>query len=373
MIRYSEQYIDETDIEGIIKTLESDYLTQGTRIDEFERSLQDFTGAQFAACVSNATAALHLTYLAAGMSKTSLVWTVANTFVATASSAVYCGAEVDFVDIELENYSLSLESLEAKLNEVDRSPDFLIVVHFAGRAIDLSNISSLCARSGITIIEDASHALGAKVNSQKVGACCYSIATIFSFHPVKTITTAEGGCVTSNDGMLISKIRKLRSHAIENQKTIPWYKTQTTIGFNYRMNELQASLGLTQLKKINSLQLKRKSKAETYFSELKDTNLITPTKDNQRSTSSWHLFVVRLDEVDENYRNFIMNKLLAKNIGVNFHYYPLYKLKSFRRTDLLFPKNEVYFKTAITLPLSLKMTEIQQEFIIDTITKSLKN
>jgi dTDP-4-amino-4,6-dideoxygalactose transaminase len=372
MIRYSEQYIDEFDIEGIKETLESDYLTQGPRIEQFEKALQNFTDAQFAVGVCNATAALHLTYLAAGMSKKSLVWTVANTFVATASSAVYCGAEVDFVDIELENYSLSLESFETKLNESDRNPDFLIVVHFAGRALDLSNISCLCAKHGITIIEDASHALGAKVNSQMVGACCYSIATIFSFHPVKTITTAEGGCVTSNNNILVSKIKKLRSHSIENQTTVPWYKTQTEIGFNYRMNELQASLGLTQLKKIHSLQLIRRSKANTYLSELKNANLINPKKDNQKSISSWHLFVVRLDGVDENYRNFIMNKLLAKNIGVNFHYYPLYKLKSFRRTDLLFPKNEVYFKTAITLPLSPKMTEVQQEFIIETITKSLK-
>lgn len=373
MIRYSEQYIDEIDIEGVKETLESDYLTQGPRIDAFERSLQEFTGAQFAVGVCNATAALHITYLAAGMSKTSLVWTVANTFVATASSAVYCGAEVDFVDIELENYSLSLESLEAKLNECDRIPDFLIVVHFAGRALDLSNISSVCIKNGITIIEDASHALGAKVNSQKVGACCYSIATIFSFHPVKTITTAEGGCVTSNDNILVSKIKKLRSHAIENQTAVPWYKTQNEIGFNYRMNELQASLGLTQLRKIESLQFIRRDKANTYFSELKNANLINPKKDNQKSISSWHLFVVRLDEVDENYRNFIMKKLLENNIGVNFHYYPLYKLKSFRRKELLFPKNEIYFKTAITLPLSLKMTEVQQEFIIETIIKILKN
>ena len=367
MIRYSEQLIDTDDMDGVAEVLQSKFLTQGPLINEFENRLADLTRSKYAACVSSATAALHLTYLAAGMTKGSLVWTVANTFVATASAAVHCGATVDFVDIELKNYSICIEQFKFKLLEAPRAPDFLIVVHFAGRAVDLKEIAPLCKQYGIKIIEDASHALGAECNSRMVGQCEYSLACIFSFHPVKTITTAEGGAVTSNDEKLISEIKMLRNHSIEADHRIPWYKDQTRVGFNYRMSELQASLGISQLKKLSKFMKIRKDKASIYFSELANVDIKLPSSDSNYSISSWHLFILRSNVINEETRNQNMFKMLKENIGVNLHYFPLYRLNSFKRDLHNFTNNEDYFKSAFSIPLNLKMSEEEQNKVIKSI------
>ena len=364
MIRYSEQSIDKKDIEGVVQVLTSKHLTQGPLIEAFEEAITELTMSKYAACVSSATAALHLTYLAAGMSKHSLVWTVANTFVATVSAAIHCGAKVDFVDIELKNYSLCEEKLRKKLEESKKIPDFLIVVHFAGRPVDLSKIAPICDHYGIKIIEDASHALGAQSNGQMVGNCKYSLASVFSFHPVKTITTAEGGAVTSNDENLINKIKKLRSHCIENDRIIPWYRSQNEVGFNYRMSELHASLGISQLKKLKEFQKIRQEQAERYFSSLAHLDIDLPNQDTPNSMSSWHLFVIKQRIIDEEMRNRKMLELIKANIGVNLHYFPLYKLKTFEKNVAEFPNNEEYFKTAISIPLNAKMTKNDQMVVI---------
>lgn len=367
MIRYSEQLIDLEDVHGVTDVLHSEFLTQGPLINKFENLLTNLTSSKYAACVSSATAALHLTYLAAGMSKDSLVWTVANTFVATASAAVHCGATVEFVDIELSNYSICPENFKLRLKHAVRLPDFLIVVHFAGRAVDLRAIVPLCQKYNIKIIEDASHALGAEFNKKMVGKCEHSLATVFSFHPVKTITTAEGGAVTSNDKKLISDIKRLRSHSIENDEQIPWYRQQSKIGFNYRMSELQASLGITQLRKLPQFQNIRKNQANIYFSELSNLDIKLPSQDSVNSISSWHLFILKSNYVNEDSRNQIMFKLLRLNIGVNLHYFPLYRLNTFKKNVNDFPNNEEYFKSAFSIPLNLKMTENDQEIVIKNI------
>ena len=329
--------------------------------------MAELTQSKYAACVSNATAALHLTYLAAGMTKESLVWTVANTFVATASAAVHCGATVDFVDIELENYSICPVQFEIKLMEAPRPPDFLIVVHFAGRAVNLTKIAQICKKYDIKIIEDASHALGAECNRQMVGSCENSLASIFSFHPVKTITTAEGGAVTSNSEKLISEIKKLRSHSLETDERIPWYRQQVNIGFNYRMSEIQASLGISQLKKLSKFKRIRTEQAGIYFSELANLDIQLPCNDNEYSISSWHLFIIRSNIIDEEARNQNMFKMLKENIGVNLHYFPLYRLNSFKKEVYNFPNNEDYFKSAFSIPLNLKMSEEEQFRVIESI------
>ena len=369
MIRYSEQEIDHRDIDGIQKVLTSKYLTQGPLLETFEDILAKSTRANYAACVSSATAALHLTYLAAGMSPEKLIWTVANTFVATASAAVYCGAQVDFVDIELKNYSICVKDFLRKLRNAERIPDYLVVVHFSGRAVDLSSIAKICKQYGITIIEDASHALGAECHNKKVGECEYSLATIFSFHPVKTITTAEGGGITSNNKELIKNIKKLRSHSVESDTSVPWYKEQSSIGYNYRMTELQASLGITQSEKLFKFQSIRKKQAQYYFAELSNLNIYLPNNDSIGSISSWHLFVIRERVTNEKMRNSKMKELIKRDIGVNLHYFPLYRLSTFRKNISDFPKNEEYFKSAFSLPLSLQMTEGQQSYIIDNMKK----
>ena len=367
MIRYSEQLIDSDDIDAVTNVLHSKFLTQGPSVQKFENLLTTVTLAKYAACVSSGTAALHLTYLAAGMSKGSLVWTVANTFVATAAAAVYCGATVDFVDIELTNYSICAESFKHKLVQAPKTPDFLIVVHFAGRPVDLKEIAPLCQQYNIKIIEDASHALGAECNSQIVGKCEYSLAAIFSFHAVKTITTAEGGAVTSNDQDLIMEIKRLRSHSIENDQKFPWYRQQHNIGFNYRMTELQASLGISQLRKLSDFQTIRKNQAGIYLSELAELNITLPSNDSINSISSWHLFILRCNFINEDARNQIMFKLLEGDIGVNLHYFPLYRLATFKRNINAFPQNEEYFKSAFSIPLNLKMTENDQAIVIKNI------
>ena len=303
------------------------------------------------------------------MTKESLVWTVANTFVATASTALHCGATVDFVDIELKNYSICPVQFEIKLMEVPRPPDFLVVVHFAGRAVDLTKIAPICKQYGIKIIEDASHALGAECNKQMVGSCENSLASIFSFHPVKTITTAEGGAVTSNDEALISTIKKLRSHSLVIDQQIPWYRQQDSIGFNYRMSEIQASLGISQLNKIKKFQQIRSEQAKIYFSELGSLDIRLPSEDNPHSISSWHLYVIRDHIINEKTRNQKMFKLLESDIGVNLHYFPLYRLKTFEKNIAGFPENEKYFKSAVSLPLNLKMTESEQNVVIDLVKR----
>ncbi|OAH09000.1 UDP-4-amino-4C6-dideoxy-N-acetyl-beta-L-altrosamine transaminase [Rhodobacteraceae bacterium SB2] len=356
MIRYSEQHIDEDDIFEVKEALMSDCLTQGARLELFEESITKICKAKAAVAVTSASCALYLTYLAVGINEQTLVWTTANTFTSTASMAKILGAEIDFVDIEIDSYNICPEALRNKLTTSDQSPDFLVVVHFAGRSAKMKELALICQRYDITIIEDASHALGAQYGSSMIGACKYSIATIFSFHPVKTITTGEGGCITTKDRALGKKLKLLRNHNIQNNSKVPWYKTQEKIGINGRMTELQAALGISQLRKLKVFHEKRLRLVKIYADILNEDQYVLPQFDTPDNISSWHLFIIRIRERSEIKRNLLIQNLQEQGIGANLHYYPLYRLNLYTKNKSAFPNNELYFKTALTIPLNIKIS-----------------
>ncbi|MDB9740380.1 UDP-4-amino-4,6-dideoxy-N-acetyl-beta-L-altrosamine transaminase [Amylibacter sp.] len=367
MIRYSEQLIDQTDIDAVVSALNSPFLTQGPKIEEFEENFSSFVGSDSSVAVCNATAALHLAYLSLGISKGDTVWTVGNTFVATSSAALYCGAQVDFVDICLSSYNICTKSLEEKLLNAEVKPKVLTVVHFAGRPCPMKEIKQLCDTYNIKIIEDASHAVGARYMGLPIGSCKYSDICIFSFHPVKIITTGEGGMICSNDKNIISITKKLRSHGIERSTTKHWYPTQEVVGFNYRMTEIQAALGINQLRKLPEYQLKRDEICRHYFEALSDLNITLPLKDNDEYYSAKHLYVVLLCGKTEEYRNSLLQTLINNGVGANLHYYPTYRFKNFQRSKDNFPNNECYFKTALTIPCSITMGNNDVEKVVNEI------
>ena len=372
MIRYSEQLIEQSDLEAVLSALKSPFLTQGPKIEEFEQKFASFVGSKSAIAVCNATAALHLAYLSLGVSSDDIVWTVGNTFVATSSAASYCGASVEYVDISLSTYNICVDSLEQKLKNAQIKPKVLTVVHFAGRPCPMKEIKKLCDQYGIKIIEDASHAVGARYMGLPIGSCHYSDVCVFSFHPVKIITTGEGGIVCTNNNNIISMVKKLRSHGIERSPDRHWYPSQDIIGFNYRMTEIQAALGINQLNKIAEYQNKRDAIYSHYMKELSDLNITLPPKDDEIYYSAKHLYVILLKGRNEYYRNSILQALLDNGVGANLHYYPTYRLKNFRRRVSDFPNNEDYFKSALTIPCSLTMTNGDIKKVTDELKKCLK-
>ena len=372
MIRYSEQLIEPSDIEAVVSALKSPFLTQGPKIEEFEQHFASFVGSESAIAVCNATAALHLAYLSLGVSSGDIVWTVGNTFVSTSSAAGYCGASVDFVDISISTYNICIDSLKEKLQNANIKPKVITVVHFAGRPCPMKEIKKLCDQHDIKIIEDASHAVGARYLGQPIGSCKYSDVCVLSFHPVKIITTGEGGIICSNDKNINSMIKKLRSHGIERTTDKYWYPSQEIVGYNYRMTEIQAALGINQLKKIADLQARRDEIYYQYGKELNDLNINLPLEDDDDYYSAKHLYVVLLKDRVENYRNSILQTLLDNGIGANLHYYPTYRLKNFRRSFSNFPKNEDYFKSALTIPCSITMTNADIKKVIYELKKCLE-
>jgi UDP-4-amino-4,6-dideoxy-N-acetyl-beta-L-altrosamine transaminase len=367
MIRYSEQNIDNDDIELVKLSLSSPFLTQGPEIEQFENAVSELCFCNAAIAVSSATAGLHLAYLAVGLKPGDIVWTVGNTFVATASAAKYCGAEVEFIDINLETYNICEHALEKKLLAAERLPSVLCVVHFAGRPAPMRRISEICKKYSIKVIEDASHALGAKFENNAVGSCSYSEAVIFSFHPVKIITTAEGGMICTNNEELAQRLRSLRSHGIVRDGSVPWYPKQAEIGYNYRMTEPQAALGRSQLGKLQQFFDHRTDLANYYDEALKDLSVKTPLKDDDVYISSKHLYVILLNGRSEMDRNNFITFLHKQEIGANLHYYPVYKFDNFCEDSCHFPNNEQYFRTAVTIPLSTKLTHENQKYIIEKI------
>lgn len=372
MIRYSEQLIEQSDIEAVVSALKSPFLTQGPKIEEFEQQFASFVGSEAAIAVCNATAALHLAYLSLGVSEGDIVWTVGNTFVATSSAASYCGARIEFVDISLSTYNICVDSLKEKLQNADAKPKVLTVVHFAGRPCPMKEIKNLCDQYNIKIIEDASHAIGARYLGQSIGNCKYSDVCVFSFHPVKIITTAEGGVICSNNNKIISMVKKLRSHGIERSSVQQWYPSQEIVGFNYRMTEIQAALGISQLKKIARLQRKRDHIYSQYRKELYNLNITLPLEDDEDYYSAKHLYVILLKDRDEDYRNRVLQTLLDNGVGANLHYLPTYRLKNFHRTLSNFPNNEEYFKSALTIPCSITMTNDDINKVTDELRKCLR-
>jgi len=373
MIPYGRQDINEADIEAVVKVLRSDFLTQGPVVPAFEKALASYCGARYAASATSATSALHLACLALDVGVGDLVWTTPITFVATANCAVYCGATVDFVDIDPRSYNLSVKRLAEKLDRAEKSgklPKVVIPVHLCGQPCDMAGIHALGQKYGFKIIEDASHALGGRYKGEPIGNCRYSDITVFSFHPVKIITSGEGGAAMTNDLALFGKMARLRSHGITRDASEmvsaadgPWYYEQIELGYNYRLTDLQAALGLSQMQRLDEFVTKRQSLAARYGELLKDFPAITPWQ-HADSYSAMHLYVVRLrlDEIKASHRE-VFERLRVNGIGVNLHYipvyhHPYYARQGFKATD--FPEAERYYSEAISLPLFPALTQDQQ-------------
>lgn len=366
MIPYSKQFISKEDIKNVNKVLQSKFLTQGKVIQDFEKKISRFVNSKFAVAVSSASAALHLSCLALNLRKGKTLWTVPNTFVASATCALHCGAKVDFVDIDENTSNLCIEKLKRKL-EISKKknclPDILIPVHFAGQPTNQKEIFGLSKKYRFKIIEDASHSLGSRHLEEKVGSCRWSDLTVFSFHPVKPITTAEGGIITTNNKKLFNNLIELRNLGISRdykklKVKSKWYYELKSLGFNYRMNEIQASLGISQLKKINKFNKFRNKIAKIYFKNLKETSLLLP-KIEETNYSSFHLFVVKFKK-KMNYDK-IYKKLINKKIGVNLHYlpvhlHPLFKKMGFRKGN--FPISEKHAQRAFSIPIFYNMKNI---------------
>lgn len=383
MISYGRQTINQEDIEAVKQVLESDWLTQGPDIADFERKVAKYCGAKYAVATSNATAALHVACLAAGLKQGDMLYTSPNTFVASANCGRYCGAAVDFVDIDDDTYNMSVIELEKKLKSKEIKPKVVIPVHFAGQSCEMEKIYALAQQYGFMIIEDASHAIGATYQEGKVGACKYSSMTVFSFHPVKIITTAEGGMILTNDKTLYDKLLLYRSHgitrnpeAMANGSEGPWYYEQIDLGFNYRMTDLQAALGISQLARLDAFVERRRYLAKRYDALLKDLPLKLPYQ-SKMTNSSWHIYVVRLDfDKIKITKQALFAKMRERGIALNLHYIPVhtqpyYQEMGFKKGD--FPVSETYYQEAVTLPLYYDLTEEQQEAVAKSLREVLCN
>jgi UDP-4-amino-4,6-dideoxy-N-acetyl-beta-L-altrosamine transaminase len=365
VISYSKQSINQDDIDAVVDVLKSDFLTQGPKVVEFENDLANFCEATYAKVVNNATAALHLAYLAIGLGPGDIVWTTPNTFVATANAALYCGATVGFVDIDPKTYNLSIDSLKGKLIQAKKDnklPKLLVPVHFAGQSCEMRDIWELSKEYGFKVIEDACHALGGEYLDKKVGCCEYSDMAIFSFHPVKMITTGEGGAITTNNKQLVEKIELLRTHGItkdmakfDNQSDGDWYYEQQALGFNYRLTDIQAALGISQLKRLDSFVSKRREIAKRYLSELQD---ITLPYQHPDTNSSWHLFVIKTNNRKETY-----NKLKENSVITQVHYIPVNAQPFYNKESL---RNSAdFYQHCLSLPIYVDLDNSEQKKVIN--------
>ena len=383
MIFYGKQSIDENDIDAVVEVLKSDFLTQGPAIEKFEKCVAEYCGAKYAGAVTSATAALHISCLSAGLGKDDILWTSPITFTASANCGRYCGADVDFVDIDPSTYNMSIAELEKKLQAAEIKPRVVVPVHLAGQSCEMDKIYKLSQKYGFKVIEDASHAIGADYKETKVGCCKYSDMTVFSFHPVKIVTTGEGGMVLTNDKDLYEKLVLYRSHGITRDPKLmtgtadgPWYYQQIDLGFNYRMTDMQAALGYSQMQKVNEFVSKRRYLAKRYNELLKNINGIQLPDQNEDTKSSWHLYVVRVDfsKISKT-KNQIFAEMKEKGICLNLHYIPVhtqpyYENLGFKGGD--FPNSEKYSEDAFTLPLYYSLTDEQQDHIVKSLVEVLQ-
>lgn len=375
-IPYGKQNISQQDIDVVVAVLNSDFLTQGPQVPLFEQSVLDVVGAKYAVAVNSATSALHIACLALGVGKGDVVWTSPITFVASANCALYCGADIDFVDIDEKTYNLSVVKLEEKLIQAkveNKLPKVVIPVHLCGQSCDMEKIYQLSQEYGFKIIEDASHAIGGKYQEQYIGSCQYSDITIFSFHPVKIVTTAEGGMAVTNDAKLAQKMDLLRSHGITRNTELmtkesdgAWYYQQIDLGFNYRMTELQAGLGVSQMQRLEQFVAKRHQIAKRYNELFADLPVVLPYQ-LENTYSGLHLYVIRLqlDKLQKT-RKQVFDELREKGIGVNIHYIPVhtqpyYQNLGFKQGD--FPNAEQYYAEAISLPMYPDLTDEQIQYV----------
>ena len=393
MIPYGRQDITPEDIDAVTEVLRSDWLTQGQAGPQFEQAMAAYCDARSAIAVSNATAALHIACMAFDLGPGDYLWTTPNTFVASANCALYCGASVDFVDIDPRTYNMSVPALAEKLEAADaqgRLPKIVVPVHFAGQSCDMAGIRALADRYGFRIVEDASHAVGGEYRGRKVGACDWGDTTIFSFHPVKIITTGEGGMALTNDPKVAERLSYLRTHGIvrpaqrptepadgqrsNEERDGPWIYEQIELGLNYRMTDIQAALGTSQLGRLDTFVARRRELAARYDTLLARLPLTCPWQ-HPDTISAWHLYVIRLhrNEIRLSRRQ-VFDALRAAGIGVNVHYIPVHTQPYYRRLGFepgMFPEAESYYEDAITLPLFSKMTNDEQDTVVAALEKIL--
>lgn len=385
MIYYGRQDINEADIQAVESVLRSDFLTQGPAIERFERRVADYCGAKYAVAVCNATAALHIACLAAGLGKGDVLWTSPITFVASANCALYCGGDVDFVDIDAKTYNMSADLLEEKLRMAKtegKLPKMVIPVHLAGQSCDMRRIRALADEYGFAITEDASHAVGAEYLDTKVGSCAFSDMTVFSFHPVKIVTTGEGGMVLTNDAALYEKLRLYRSHGITrdprymtHESDGPWYYQQIALGFNYRMTDMQAALGCSQMDRLDEFVARRRALAARYDTLLQGLPVVTPYVMTE-AHPSWHIYIIRINhEQIGKTKQQVFEEMKKRGIALNLHYIPVhrqpyYEKLGFHRGDFI--QSEKYYEEAFTLPLFYELTDEQQNYIVESLRNVLQ-
>lgn len=384
MIPYGRQDISSADIQAVVDVLRSDFLTQGPVVPAFETAVSDYCSVQHAVAVNSATSALHIACLTLGVGPGDVVWTSPITFVASANCALYCGAQVDFVDIDPRTYNLSVERLARKLAQAEKSgclPKVVIPVHLSGQPCDMAGIRALGQRYGFKIIEDASHAIGGKYRGEPIGNCRYSDITVFSFHPVKIITTGEGGMAVTNDARFAKQMQLLRSHGITRDTADmtcspagPWYYQQIDLGFNYRMTDLQAALGLSQMQRLDEFVARRHVVAKRYDELLAELPVVTPWQ-NSESYSGLHLYVIRLklNEICKTHRE-VFEAMRAASIGVNLHYIPVYHQPYYERLGFK-PGHcieaETYYSEAVSLPMYSALTEVQQDQVVTALREAI--
>lgn len=384
-IPYGRQNINQQDIDAVVEVLRSDWLTQGPAIERFEQAVAEYCGIKYAMAVSSATAALHIACLALGLSAGDILWTSPNTFVASANCGLYCGAEVDFVDIDPHTYNLSVEALEHKLIQAEKAgklPKVVVPVHLAGQSCEMDKIAALSRKYGFAVLEDASHAIGGHYQSQPVGSCQFSDMAVFSFHPVKIITTGEGGMVVTNRSDLYEKLIRLRTHGITRNPELMqgeshglWYYQQLELGFNYRMTDIQAALGASQMQRLDEFVSHRRHLAARYNQLFSDFPLVLPWQ-HPDTESSWHLYIIRLqlDRIAQTHSQ-VFAEFRQAGIGVNLHYIPVhtqpyYQKLGFNMGD--FPDAEKYYQEAISLPIYYDLSDENQERVIAVLRDILK-
>ncbi len=384
VINYSKQDVTSEDIDAVVNVLKSNYLTQGPEVPSFEKEISHKVGCNHAVAVNSGTSALHIACMALNLEKGDILWTSANTFVASANCGAYCGAKIDFLDICPRTKNISIDALKIKLKIAkanDSLPKIIVPVHFAGLPTDQEEIFALSKEYNFKIIEDASHSLGAKYKNEDVGSCKWSDITTFSFHPVKPITSGEGGMAVTNDRVLFEAMKRLRTHGIEYlsekfiyQSPSPWHYEQQTLGYNYRMTDIQAALGRSQLKRLDTYTSKRNEIANRYGKFLKNLPLNLP-QINTDYYSAYHLYVItlKLDELNKTHEQ-IFNGLKKRGLGINIHYipvhlHPFYRRMGFKEGDFI--EAEKYSKSAISIPLHPQLSLDQQDFVIKSLADEL--
>ena len=382
MISYGKQNITKSDIESVTKVLKSDFLTQGPQVPIFENSIKKIIKSNFCVATSSATSALHISCLALGLKKGDIFWTSPITFAASANCALYCEASVDFVDIDPLTFNMSVKALEEKLitaKKKNKLPKIVMPVHLGGLSCDMKAIHMLSKKYGFKIIEDASHCIGARYLKQPVGTCFYSDIAVFSFHPVKIITTAEGGIAATNDKKIAHKMQILRSHGITRDKNFfqndhhgPWYYEQIELGFHYRMSDVHAALGCSQLKKLNKFIKKRHQIASVYDKQLEDLPLSTQFQ-SPNAVSSRHLYIIRIPTNLSKYsKKQMFDKMISHGIGVNLHYIPVYRHPRYKKLNIKkknFPNSETYYREAMSLPIHPELNTVDIKRVVNTLKR----